>query len=92
MLLSLPANATTYSGGVTKIGQQESNKIIDLDNPPESIPVGEITYQAPTGKYICSVCGYIYDPAENDGVKFEDLPENWRCPRCKQGKEKFNKA
>ena len=29
ILLILPANATTYSGGVTKIGQQQSNKIID---------------------------------------------------------------
>ena len=85
---------TVYLSTHTPLGYEnlESNKIIDLDNPPESIPVGEITYQAPTGKYICSVCGYIYDPAENDGVKFEDLPENWRCPRCKQGKEKFNKA
>ena len=30
--------------------------------------------------------------AEHDGVAFEDLPDDWRCPRCKQGKEKFNKA
>ncbi len=45
-----------------------------------------------TGKYICSICGYVYDPAEHDGVAFEDLPEDWKCPRCKQSKEKFNKA
>ena len=25
-------------------------------------------------------------------MAFEDLPDDWRCPRCKQGKEKFNKA
>lgn len=42
--------------------------------------------------YICSVCGYVYDPADNDGVAFEDLPDDWRCPRCKQPKEKFNRA
>lgn len=41
---------------------------------------------------ICAVCGYVYDPAEHDGVAFEDLPEDWRCPRCKQPKEKFNRA
>ena len=41
---------------------------------------------------ICSVCGYVYDPAEHDGVAFEDLPEDWRCPRCRQPKEKFNRA
>jgi glutamate synthase (NADPH/NADH) small chain len=45
-----------------------------------------------SGKYVCSVCGYLYDPAEHDGVAFEDLPDDWRCPRCKQPKEKFNKA
>ena len=31
-------------------------------------------------------------PAEHDGIAFEDLPEDWKCPRCKQGKEKFNRA
>lgn len=30
--------------------------------------------------------------AEHDGVAFEDLPDDWRCPRCKQPKSKFNKA
>ena len=43
-------------------------------------------------KYICGICGYVYDPAKNDGVAFEDLPEDWKYPRCKQPKDKFNKA
>ncbi|MBQ1624911.1 MAG: rubredoxin [Erysipelotrichaceae bacterium] len=38
------------------------------------------------------MCGYVYDPAENGGVALEDLPEDRRCPRCRQGKEKFNAA
>ena len=25
-------------------------------------------------------------------MAFKDLPDDWRFPRCKQGKEKFNKA
>ena len=40
--------------------------------------------------------GYIYDPEKGDpkhdiapGTKFEDLPDDWRCPRCKRKKEKF---
>ena len=45
-----------------------------------------------SGKYVCSICGYVYDPAEHGGVAFEALPEDWRCPRCKQPKEKFNRA
>ena len=30
--------------------------------------------------------------AEHYGVAFEDLPYDWHCPRCKQSKEKINKA
>ena len=40
-------------------------------------------------KYICDVCGYIYDPAKGDpendippGTAFEKLPEDWTCPEC----------
>jgi len=36
----------------------------------------------------CTVCGYVYDPAENDGVAFEDLPGTWKCP-CGAPKSKF---
>ena len=39
-------------------------------------------------KYRCSVCGYIYDE-DKEGVRFEDLPEDWRCPVCGEGKEGF---
>jgi rubredoxin len=39
-------------------------------------------------KYICSVCGYIYDE-EKEGVKFEDLPDDFECPDCGVGKEDF---
>ena len=28
--------------------------------------------------------------AEND-KQFEDIPDDWRCPRCKRKKEKFSK-
>ena len=38
-------------------------------------------------KYVCGVCGYIYDPAKGDkdggiakGTAFEDLPDDWSCP------------
>lgn len=47
-------------------------------------------------KYICKVCGYIYDPAKGDpdggiqpGTKFEDIPDSWVCPECGVGKEDF---
>lgn len=43
-------------------------------------------------KYVCKMCGWIYDPAEHDGVAFEDLPEDWRCPVCGVGKSDFEPA
>lgn len=48
-------------------------------------------------RYICNVCGYIYDPADGDpesgippGISFEELPEDWTCPACEVGKEFFD--
>ena len=47
-------------------------------------------------KYICKVCGWIYDEAQGDpdngiepGTKFEDLPADYICPMCGAGKEEF---
>lgn len=40
--------------------------------------------------YRCTICGYIYDNAVEE-VKFEDLPDDWVCPRCGVGKELFEK-
>ena len=44
------------------------------------------------GKYICTVCGYIYDPADNGDIAFEDLPQDWVCPECGVGKDQFEAA
>ncbi|MBQ5531749.1 MAG: rubredoxin [Kiritimatiellae bacterium] len=43
-------------------------------------------------KYVCKVCGHVYDPADNDGVAFEDLPSDWTCPVCGVGKDQFEQA
>ena len=49
-------------------------------------------------KYVCQVCGYVYDPSEGDsengiepGTKFEDLPDDWTCPVCGASKDDFEK-
>ena len=39
-------------------------------------------------KYRCGVCGYIYDEGK-EGVRFADLPDDWQCPVCGEGKEGF---
>jgi len=48
-------------------------------------------------RYVCTVCGYVYDPAVGDpdsgikpGTPFEDIPDGWECPVC--GTEKIDFA
>ncbi len=50
------------------------------------------------GKYECVECRYIYNPKygnERAGIKpgtqFEDLPDDWICPVCGEGKDMFEK-
>ncbi len=47
-------------------------------------------------KYKCTVCGYIYDPEKGDpdsgiepGTAFEDIPDDWACPKCGATKSNF---
>ncbi len=39
-------------------------------------------------KYQCTICGYIYDDAQ-ESVKFEELPDDWTCPICGAPKSVF---
>jgi len=50
-------------------------------------------------KYVCTVCGYVYDPEKGDPTSaieaktaFEDLPDDWICPECGVGKDQFQKT
>lgn len=56
-----------------------------------------MAYAFQTMKYICTNCGYIYDPEKGDpangvpeGTAFEDLPEGWVCPICYVGVDGFD--
>ena len=47
-------------------------------------------------KYICSLCGYIYDPEIGDedsgiapGTAFKDIQDHWGCPVCSAQKDDF---
>ncbi|HBJ95124.1 MAG: rubredoxin [bacterium] len=49
-------------------------------------------------KYVCNVCGYVYDPEVGDpdngiapGTPFDQLPDSWVCPECGVGKDEFSK-
>jgi rubredoxin len=48
-------------------------------------------------KYVCQVCGYVYDPAVGDpdngvkpGTAFADLHADWSCPICGADKDSFS--
>jgi len=41
-------------------------------------------------KYVCQVCGYVYDDEVED-VPFDELPEDWVCPVCGATKDQFKK-
>lgn len=63
------------------------------------VPVRTLKTIMNMDKYVCDVCGYIYDPAVGDpdngiepGTAFEDLPEDWLCPLCSVGKDEFSKV
>lgn len=50
-------------------------------------------------KYICDVCGWIYDETEGcpdvgiePGTKWESLPDDFECPLCGVGKDSFSKT
>jgi len=50
-------------------------------------------------KYVCTPCGYIYDPEVGDpdngiapGTPFEDIPHEWVCPECGAEKEYFEQT
>jgi len=50
-------------------------------------------------KYVCKICGYIYDPDKGDpdngippGTMFENLPDDWVCPICGATKDQFEKV
>ena len=92
---------TVYLSTHTPLGPENlaAKRVVDLNHMPEPLPIDEIVYKTASGKYVCSICGYIYDPAVGDpengipaGTPFEELPDGWKCPRCRQPKDKFNPA
>ena len=75
-----PKNAPTY------VDEKEAGK-------EQEKPVKE---EMKMERYVCTVCGYVYDPAAGDsegniaaGMAFKDLPDDWTCPICGAGKDEF---
>lgn len=67
------------------------------------MPCGEIiklsTERRYAVKFICDICGYVYDEKLGDpengvapGTKWADMPEDWVCPLCGVGQDEFSPA
>lgn len=76
-------------GGVSPKTAPTYNSMVDKETKKE---------EEKMDKYVCTVCGYVYDPEKGDpdggiapGTKFEDIPDDWVCPVCGVSKNDFKK-
>jgi len=97
------------------VGKVVDSDIIKKDEPMtyayyHRVKGGKTPVKAPTyikedrevnglDKYVCKICGYIYDPDKGDpdngiapGTMFENLPDDWVCPICGATKDQFEKV
>ncbi|MGL5804050.1 MAG: rubredoxin [Xenococcaceae cyanobacterium] len=63
-----------------------------MSDRPEEKTLAELA----DASYECRSCGYVYEPSKGDsksdvsaGTRFEDLPEDWRCPVCGVRRNQF---
>jgi rubredoxin len=62
------------------------------DAPTAQSPASPPEYR----QWVCIICGWVYDEATGwpedgiaPGTRWEDIPDDWRCPECDVGKEDF---
>ena len=89
MLLQLRRQGQFVPERVPSQGLVAPRGVADLVKAPESV-------KPKAQKYICKLCGYIYDPETGDpdrgvvpGTAFEDMPKLWTCPLCGMDKAMF---
>ncbi len=79
--------------------------VFSLEGPPATAEQAAATpagQQAATAaerefkQWVCIICGWVYDEAAGlpedgiaPGTRWEDIPDDWRCPECDVGKEDF---
>ena len=81
----------TIKGGVSPKTAPTYDKEVDIPNK-------KVKEEKRMDKYVCDVCGYVYDPEKGDpdngikpGTAFDDLPDDWVCPICGAEKSDFSK-
>jgi len=95
-----PAQSRIYHDETTKSTNEETVLVIWQEVKATALSVPKTKKPHIKGgemmKYLCTVCGHVYDPAEGDpensfapGTAFDALPEGWVCPVCGVGKDSF---
>jgi len=79
-----------------KKGKAPKNAPTYKGGAAETKEMGKKRKESGMQKYVCGVCGYVYDPKKGDreagippGTAFEDLPDDWTCPVCGAAKDEF---
>jgi rubredoxin len=82
------------AGGVRLVARRQAAASGARYNAREFTPLRRARF--PMKKYMCLICGWIYDEAEGapdegiaPGTRWEDVPPNWTCPECGARKEDF---
>ncbi|XCP83627.1 flavin reductase [Roseburia hominis] len=80
--------AEVYEGAAPEMTYSYYHKVVKGKSPknaPTYLPDEETVEESkPSVKYVCQICGYVYEG--------DPLPENYICPICKQGADKFKRV
>lgn len=81
------AEAEVYEGGKTAMTYAYYHEVVKGKSPrnaPTYLPEEAKEPEKEVTKWVCQVCGYVYEG--------EELPQDYKCPVCKQGADKFKKV
>lgn len=79
--------AEVYDTSVPEMTYSYYHKVVKGKSPknaPTYLPEEEETPKQAVSKYVCQICGYVYEG--------DELPADFICPICKQGADKFKKV
>jgi rubredoxin len=89
-----------FSNLFDRIDKYSNNNhlLVDSQRKCKRLKIKDNSEEKTMDKYVCSVCGYVYDPEVGDpdngveaGTPFEKLPDDWVCPVCGAAKDQFEK-
>ena len=79
--LTFAENNVKILSAMTAENEQTIEKLaLELKGEGEACKLGEECVSA-NKKFVCKICGYIHEA--------DELPDDFKCPLCKQGKEFF---